>query len=119
MRYFYRYRHRPGLPLDVAALVDELGLDKVGIQLVNTNHNETRRLIVQAGAFGEHQFTGLVYHEEGQEGMTAAAADSKYFAVDLPPSTAIRVEAGLKRFSNTPGYTFPWHGAEIPVPFPS
>jgi len=51
--------------------------------------------------------------------MTAAAADSKYFAVDLPPSTAIRVEAGLKRFSNTPGYTFPWHGAEIPVPFPS
>jgi hypothetical protein len=119
VRYFDADRARPGLPPDVAALVDALGPEMVGIQLVNTNHNETRRLIVQAGAFGEHQFTGLKYREEGQDGETAAAVDGKYFSVELPPSTSIRVEAGLKRFCNAPGYAFPWHGDSLPVPFPS
>ena len=119
VRYFDADRARPGLPPDVAALVDALGPEMVGIQLVNTNHNETRRLIVQAGAFGEHQFTGLKYREEGQDGETAAAVDEKYFSVELPPSTSIRVEAGLKRFCNAPGYAFPWHGDSLPVPFPS
>ena len=51
VRYFDADRLRPGLPLDVAALVDELGSDVVGVQLVNTSRHETRRLIVQAGAF--------------------------------------------------------------------
>ena len=59
-------RLRPGLPLDVAALVDELGPDVVGIQLVNTSRHETRRLIVQAGAFGEHRFTQLKYRAAGE-----------------------------------------------------
>ena len=117
VRYYDADRARPGLPLDVAALVDELGADVVGVQLVNTNRNETRRLIVQAGAFGEHQFTGLKYREEGKDGERTVAADGKYFAVELPPSTSIRVEAGLQRFGNTPSYAFPWHGEGIPVPF--
>jgi hypothetical protein len=119
VRYYDPDRGRPGLPLDVAALVDELGPKTVGIQLVNTNHNETRTLVVQAGAFGEHQFTGLRYREQGKDGETAVAVDGKYFSVELPPSTSVRIEAGLSRFCNTPGYAFPWHGDGIPVPFPS
>ena len=119
VRYYDADRGRPGLPLDVAALVDELGPKTVGIQLVNTNHNETRTLVVQAGAFGEHQFTGRKYREEGKDGETAAGADGKYFSVELPPSSAVRIEAGLDRFVNTPSYAFPWHGDDIPVPFPS
>ena len=43
--------------------------------------------------------------------------DGKYFAVDLPPSTSIRIDAGLNRFINKPSYAFPWHGGAIPVPF--
>ena len=119
VRYFDEDRGRPGLPLDVAALVDELGPETVGLQLVNTSRHEKRRLIVQSGAFGEHQFTQLKYREEGRDGETVTTADGKYFAVELPPSTAIRVEAGLKRFVNTPSYAFPWHGDGMPVPFPS
>ena len=117
VRYFDRDRGRPGLPPEVAALVDELGPETVGIQLVNTNRNETRNLIVQAGAFGEHQFTRIKYREEGRDGETVTPVDEKYFAVELPPSTAIRVEAGLRRFANQPSYAFPWHGDAIPVPF--
>ena len=62
-------------------------------------------------AFGEHQFTKVTYAEE------AVLMDSKHFEVQLPPSTSIRVEAGLRRFVNDPGYAFPWHGDRIPVPF--
>ena len=56
VRYFDTDRTRPGLPPDVAALVDKLGADSAGIQLVNLNPGETRNLIVQAGAFAEHEF---------------------------------------------------------------
>jgi len=117
VRYFDRDRVRPGLPLDVAALVDELRPDGVGIQLVNAHRGETRTLIVQAGAFGEHEFTEVKYREEGRDGETVTPVNGTYFAVELPPSTAIRVEAGLRRFVHRGSYAFPWHGDAIPVPF--
>lgn len=117
---------RPGLPRDVATLVDEIRHDRVGIQFVNMSTNESRSLIVQAGAFSEHTFTDVRYVEEG-EGKNpvlyptawiseerpqydrSVRADGKHFVVDLPPSTTIRVEAGMKRFVNQPSYAFPWH----------
>lgn len=133
VRYYDRDNVRPGLPRDVAALVDKLGSDVVGIQLVNLSNTETRNTIVQAGAFGEHQFTGLKYREMSQEELhrnpylwlraereyTAKETDvnAKYFAVELPPSTSVRLEVGMRRFVNNPSYAFPWHGEKIPVPF--
>ncbi len=111
VRYYDKDLVRPGLPQDVGALVDTLAPDGVGIQLVNLNRNETRNLIVQAGAFGEHQFTKV------RHGEKVVPVDSKYFEVRLPPSTSIRVEAGMHRFVNDPSYAFPWHGGTIPVPF--
>ena len=113
VRYYDRNKNRPGLPPDVASLVDTLKADRVGIRLVNLNHCETRRVIVQAGAFGEHLFNTVEFFEE--KGM---AGDSKrkksipvngqYFSVELPPSTSIRLDIGLNRFVNRPGYAFPF-----------
>jgi hypothetical protein len=117
VRYYDQDRGRPGLPPDTAALVDELRPNGAGIQLVNTNRNETRRVIVQAGAFGEHDFTELRYQQNGQDGDTVQKVHGKSFAVTLPPSTSIRIDAGMNRFVNKPGYAFPWHGNKIPVPF--
>ena len=54
---------------------------------------ERRRLIVQAGAFGEHDFTQATVGNGG-EGATVAV-NGKYLAVELPPSTAIRIAAGV------------------------
>ena len=98
---------------------------------MNTNTEEARHLIVQAGAFGEHRFTDLRYAETvkqqpienpGGRMMEAGAIEprtvpvnGRYFAVELPPSTSIRVEAGLQRFVNDPTYAFPWHGGRVPV----
>ena len=130
VRYFDTDRVRPGLPEDVAAFVDELKADAVGIQLVNTSA-ETRNLIVQAGAFGEHKFTNVKFVEHNNDALDrnagawlrestdptarAVPADSKHFAVQLPPFASVRMEAGMERFVNKPTYAFPWHGDRVPV----
>ena len=54
VRYFDPIRRRPGLPEDVAALVDSLRDDSTSLVLVNLNQTEPRTLIVQGGAYGEH-----------------------------------------------------------------
>ena len=133
VRYFDPDRRRPGLPQDVAALVDTLASDSAAIQFVNLSTTDTRRLIVGAGAFGEHQFTDARFkevnlealeknpytwiREEKQQVDRIAPINGKYFAVELPPATSIRVVTGMRRFANQPSYAFPWHGGGIPVPF--
>lgn len=95
----------------MAALVDKLGADSAGIQLVNLNTSEARNLIVQAGAFAEHEFVEVTYSDQ------TATVNSKYFAVQLPPGTSIRLDVAMRRFAHQPTYAFPWHGEEIPVPY--
>ena len=116
VRYFDPDRARPGLPPEVAALVDQLESERVGVQLVNLNRDQGRRVVVQAGAFGEHQFTEVRYAAGDEE--RAVAVEGQWIAVELPPSTAIRLDMGLRRFANDPSYAFPWHSDGIPVPFP-
>ena len=115
VRYFDPDRTRPGLPQDVAALVDQVGSASAGVQLVNLNPDQTRRVVVQAGAFGEHEFSEVRYEEDGAERTVPVAG--QWVAVDLLPSTAIRLDMGMRRFTNDPSYAFPWHGDGIPVPF--
>jgi len=133
VRYFDPDRERPGLPRDVTALVDKLESDATGVQLVNLSTTEARNLIVGAGAFGEHRFTDVRFKEVNQQGLEknpytwmrekrepidkVVPINGKYFAVQLPPATSIRLDIGMKRFANQPSYAFPWHGDKIPVPF--
>ena len=112
VRYFDRDRSRPGLPRDVAALVDRLGPDGVGVHLVNLSRTETRSLIVQSGAFNEHTFTDVSVR--GAE-ASPTTVSGRHFAVTLTPSTSVRIDAGLQRFANKPTYAFPWHEDEVPV----
>ena len=115
VRYFDNVRQRPGLPRDVAALVDSLGPEHVGIHLVNLNTDQPRNLIVQAGAFCEHEFTSISYADSDSE--KRVVVDSQYVTVELPPSTSIRMTLGMRRFVNNPSYIFPWHKDKIPTPF--
>ena len=133
VRYFDSDRGRPGLPRDVAALVHSLGPDHAGVHLVNTSATEERHLVIQAGAFGEHQFTGVTHNELSLEfkrpigtslQLRARAThvlsdktvelDSKYLAVEMPPMSSIRLTLGMRRFANDPSYAFPWHGGTVP-----
>ena len=111
VRYFDSDRGRPGLPPDVAALVDHLDADGAGVQLVNLNPSEPRNLIVQAGAFAEHQFVEVTCADQ------KVPVESKYLGVQLPPAASIRLEVVMRRFAHQPTYAFPWHGDKIPVPY--
>ena len=107
VRYFDPDNGRPGVPSDVATLVDEIKANRVGLQLVNLSRSETKRVVVQAGAFGEHNFTDAQYGD-GDSTQTKTVG-GKHFTVELPPSTTIRIGAGMQRFLNDPSYAFPWH----------
>ena len=115
VRYFDVEKRRPGLPQDVAVLVEGLESDRTILQLVNLNAFHQRDLIVQAGAFGEHQFTEVTFWQPskdktGKEIMTKTVIpiERRFFTVELPPSTQIRLEIGTRRFVNRPSYAFPW-----------
>ncbi|MGD1891742.1 MAG: hypothetical protein ACFB15_14275, partial [Cyclobacteriaceae bacterium] len=111
VRYFNAINLRPGLPKGVAALVTDLQAESLTLELVNLSVTETRKLVVQAGAFGEHSFTEV----REDDGTSATPVDDQYFTVELPPANSITLQIGLERFVNQPSYAFPWHQGKIPV----
>ena len=100
--YFDPAHKRPGVPPDVAGLVDKVTPEGVCVQLVNLDPSRPRDVILQAGAFGEHSF-GAVRH--GQE---KAVVDGKLFQVHLRPGAMGRLEIAMKRYAHRPSYGFPW-----------
>ena len=108
VRYFDAEERRAGLPEDVAALVNGLSDDGVELSLVNLSPAHARTVIIQAGCFGEHQFTRL--WSEGAE----TAIDDRYVQVVLKPGTQIDLSLGMRRFCNGPTFAQPWHGDGIP-----
>ncbi len=103
-RYFDATCARPGLPEDVAALVERITPEGIVLTLVNTNPLEARVVTVQAGAFGEHRFTTAVIDGAPDKPI---AVDDKAFQVNLGPWAQIRLHLGMARFVNPPTYDFP------------
>jgi hypothetical protein len=122
VRYFDATLRRPGLPADVAALVEQLAAERTVLRLVNLNPFATRHVIVQAGGLGEHQFLSASYdaltsdypgshHAYAPSPVTTAsqtvAVDDKVLHVELPPATEIRLDFQMARFVNAPTYGLP------------
>jgi hypothetical protein len=110
VRYFDPLRKRPGVPQDVAALVRAIKAGSIVLELYNLSAFEPREVIVQAGTFGEHNFTTV----ESAEGASVDVG-AKFFTVRLAPGAGTTLEVGLKRWANQPSYAFPWHGNRVPV----
>ena len=123
VRYFDVARRRPGLPLDVAALVTGLDRKSVSLHLINLSPFATRNLIVQAGAFGEHRFGQATYDVRcsdfpGDMHSYAAPAlqvesrtqaiNSPHLEVELPPATEIQISLEVARYVNSPSAALPW-----------
>lgn len=102
VRYFDSDRKRPGVPPDVAALVDGITTGGFSVQLVNLHPSETRTVTLQAGAFGEHRFTSVKNGDKTQE------LSKKSFEVRLLPGAVGYIEISLDRYVNPPTYSFPW-----------
>ena len=123
VRYFDPADKRPGLPRDVAALVEKVEADHTVVRLINLNPLDERDVVIQAGAFGEHCFTAVDYTQRtseypgAQEDYDApplktksqhVAVDDKRLYVKLPPATEIVLDLQMQRFVNDPSYTLPW-----------
>jgi hypothetical protein len=116
-------RKRPSLPRDVAALAGTLEADRTVLQLINLSPFDTKKVIVQAGAFGEHRFTKGRYSHRTSEypGQIEAYAappveqetrtvsvQNAHLQIVLPPATEITLDLGTTRFVNRPSAALPW-----------
>jgi hypothetical protein len=104
LRYFDAVERRPGLPPDVGALVYALDADGVNVTLTNSSVLHERRAILQAGAFGEHEFTN-VQVLGGGEALQALSAPR--FTVVLPPGRMLDLRISMRRYAHQPSYTQP------------
>jgi hypothetical protein len=102
VRYFDPDRRRAGIPEDVAALVENLTADETTLTLVNLNQSQERRVIVQGGAYAEHQIASATV--DGKE----TPVDGPHFAVRLAPGCGSRVTLRMGRYANQPTLAFPW-----------
>jgi hypothetical protein len=102
LRYFDPGHRRAGLPEDVAALVEKITPGDVVLTLVNTNPVHPRQLVVQTGAFAEHQCVSV------ELGGNKTAVDASHFTVRMAPGTGGTLTITMKRYANQPTAAFPW-----------
>jgi hypothetical protein len=103
LRYFDPVERRAGLPLDVASLVEGLAADETRVTLVNSHQSEERDLLLQAGAYAEHQLLSVAVN-----GGAALPLDGPCLAVRLAPGAGAALTLKLKRHANQPVLDFPW-----------
>ena len=102
LRYFDPERRRAGIPEDVAALVTRMTDTETTVTLVNVNQVEARTVIVQGGAYGEHEIAAATAN-----GATVDV-DGSSFAVRLAPGAGAEVTLTMSRYTNRPTLAFPW-----------
>jgi hypothetical protein len=95
-------RRRAGLPQDVAALVDSWGPDSLTVTLINISPSVAHSVIVQGGAYAEHQIVSV------SDSKTTMEVDAPNFPVRLAPGAGAKLTIRMKRFSNDPTLSFPW-----------
>jgi hypothetical protein len=102
LRYFDPERRRAGLPEDVAALVEGWSDDSLTVTFVNISPSRARSLIVQGGAYGEHQIASV------SDGKAQMAVNAASFPLRLAPGAGARLTLRMKRFANDPTLSLPW-----------
>ena len=102
VRYFDPARQRAGIPEDVAALVEVISDDGATLTLVNVNPIEARTVIVQGGAYAEHEIKTVLVNGKVTEVHNSA------FSIRLAPGCGAQLVLSLKRFAHRPTLRFPW-----------
>jgi hypothetical protein len=105
VRYFDPVARRAGLPDDVAALVEGLTASETSLTLINLNQSQLGQVIVQGGAYGEHQWESV--RVDGKE----VRINGSHFTLKLGPGAGGRMVLKTKRYANQPTLLMPWdHG---------
>ena len=103
VRYFDPSNQRAGIPEDVAALVEKMTDDEVSLKLVNINPVEPRTVIVQGGAYAEHQVLDVT------TGNQILSVNRSSFNVQLAPGSGSSIIIKMNRYANQPTFAFPWN----------
>lgn len=102
LRYFDQVGKRPGLPQDVGALVTSITPDSVKVTLVNLNQADEREVVVQTGAYGEHQCQSVLVGGKSHE------VNQRFFRVRLNPGSGGEIVIRRSKYANRPAFDFPW-----------
>jgi hypothetical protein len=102
VRYFDPVNRRAGIPKDVAALVEKMTDDSVTLTLVNLSQTESRDVIIQGGAYGEHQLKAIAVDS------VFLPLNSSTVTIRLAPGCGQQLSIGMKRHANRPTLKFPW-----------
>ena len=98
LRYFDPVKRRAGMPDDVAALIEKMTADSVTVTLVNLHQTQSREVIVQGGAYGEHRLVSA-----GDVAINAPTV-----RVKLAPGAGRRLVLRMKRYAGVAGMGLPW-----------
>lgn len=90
------------MPEGVGALVEKLEDESMVLTLVNTDPVEGKDVVVQGGAYAEHQFASV------KVGGNETTVDDSSFAVELAPGAGATLEIEMKRYANGVTFAFPW-----------
>jgi hypothetical protein len=103
LRYFDPKRKRAGVPPDVAALVSELSDRQTVVTLVNLSKTEARTVMVQGGAYGEHQLDSATI------GDKTVKVGGPLLTVQLDPGCGRELVLHMTRYASRPTVLHPWH----------
>ncbi len=109
--YFDPQRQRGGLPANVAALVDSLTADAATLTLVNLDTEHPVAVLVQTGAYAEHQCLSVQI-----DGESPVPVDGTLFTVHLAPGAGQRMTVRMRRYHNQPTIRQPWLDAPDETP---
>ncbi len=102
VRYFDPGNQRAGIPEDVAALVERMTDTTTTLSLVNLDQSNPKKLVVQTGAYAEHQVTSVELDGE------TYSQDRPHFTVTLSPGTGSTLTIRHNRYANQPTLNHPW-----------
>jgi hypothetical protein len=118
LRHFDPINRRAGLPSGCAALVQKLETDSTTLTLVNTDQLNAKTVTIQAGGYGEHQFTsgriGTTSRkpksdsESDHDDRSSFEIDSRTLTLTLQPGCGIDLVLETRRYVNQPTLAFPW-----------
>lgn len=102
LRYFDPASKRAGLPEDVAALISEMTDTSTVVTLVNLSKTDARTLVVQGGAYAEHQIESVEWN-----GKTVPV-NAPHVTVKLDPGAGGKLSLKMRRYASDPTVRFPW-----------
>jgi hypothetical protein len=104
LRHFDADRQRPGLPEDVAVLVEQLTDTTTMLSLVNLNPALPRRLVVRGGGYGEHCIEALHLADR------RIPIGHRDVALRLEPGAGARITLEMRRHTEQPTLAWPAMG---------